>query len=230
MRRFLRTTIGVVFSASQITAFVSFSYHMLWDCHHHEWFVFLFWVGGKHLEKPKNWGLWLPPKMIAFIQAYGKFMSSLHRSVVKFPIFLTTSWEQICLNCALCLSVLAISLHVCVCDQIVKSCDLRVSRWGQQPWPHIIIIHLHYSILRRSGARRFFHHQFYSRNRIHIVYWAISFSIDRKERSPEYIKCLRKSRNPILHKWNRGAHHLLSSCSHPVRRLQGLKSMAPPAN
>lgn len=125
MRRFLRTTIGVVFSASQITAFVSFSYHMLWDCHHHEWFVFLFWVGGKHLEKPKNWGLWLPPKMIAFIQAYGKFMSSLHRSVVKFPIFLTTSWEQICLNCALCLSVLAISLHVCVwsnCEVMWLAC------------------------------------------------------------------------------------------------------------
>ena len=79
-------------------------------------------VESKHLEKPKNWGLWLPPKMIAFIQAYGKFMSSLHRSVVKFPIFLTSSWEQICLNCALCLSVLAISLHVCVC--VWSNCEV----------------------------------------------------------------------------------------------------------
>ena len=121
MRRFLRTTIGVVFSASPITAFVSFSCHMLWDCHHHEWFLFLFWVGGKHLERPKNWGLWLPPKMIAFIQAYGKVHvkspSQWCGEVPNLPNHLVGAdmFE-------LCLSVLAILLHVsCVCHVEVSS-------------------------------------------------------------------------------------------------------------
>ena len=67
----------------------------------------------------QNWGLWLPPKMIAFIQAYGKFMSSLHRSdVVKFPMFLTTSWEQIFLN-RVCQFL---SLH-CMCVCVIKLCS-----------------------------------------------------------------------------------------------------------
>ena len=75
-----------------------------------------------------------------------------------------------------------------------------------------------YSILSKSGVGRFFHHQFCSRNGIHHII------LDRSNwEQPGIHNMFTEDRDSYL-TWNRGPHHLLSSCSHPFRWLQGLKA------